>query len=251
MRGFESLFQFLVPLAFLAIWALTSLFNRDAQPLPPRQMRPPQPPPPPGTVGSPQRAPFASSTPQIVRPVVGPARAPARTAPAGWAQAGTAPPSTSTPATSRTSRRAGELDSDEDLLFLTTRSTPNSTRPQSPIAPQKPQRIAPRTRPAAAPVKAIRPPKAKLLKGTDGASMNESMARSYDATPLKMPAMPLHNASDSSASSVRPVADRGLEGGVTRLPDLRALRGSPALLRDAFVLSIIFGPPAAIHRRRP
>ncbi len=33
---FEILIQFIVPLMFLAIWALTSLLNRDAQPLPPR-----------------------------------------------------------------------------------------------------------------------------------------------------------------------------------------------------------------------
>ena len=32
----DNLFQFIVPLTFLAIWALTSLFNREAQPLPPR-----------------------------------------------------------------------------------------------------------------------------------------------------------------------------------------------------------------------
>ena len=32
----EFLLQFIVPLTFLAIWALTSLLNRDAQPLPPR-----------------------------------------------------------------------------------------------------------------------------------------------------------------------------------------------------------------------
>ena len=33
--GLDSLYQFIVPLTFLAIWALTSLFNREAQPLPP------------------------------------------------------------------------------------------------------------------------------------------------------------------------------------------------------------------------
>ena len=32
----EFLLQFIMPLTFLAIWALTSLLNRDAQPLPPR-----------------------------------------------------------------------------------------------------------------------------------------------------------------------------------------------------------------------
>ena len=36
----EILIQFIVPLTFLAIWALTSLLNRDAQPLPPRPGRP-------------------------------------------------------------------------------------------------------------------------------------------------------------------------------------------------------------------
>ena len=35
----EILLQFIVPLTFLAIWALTSLLNRDAQPLPPRPNR--------------------------------------------------------------------------------------------------------------------------------------------------------------------------------------------------------------------
>ncbi len=38
---FEILIQFIVPLMFLAIWALTSLLNRDAQPLPPRPVRAP------------------------------------------------------------------------------------------------------------------------------------------------------------------------------------------------------------------
>ncbi|MBV8609400.1 MAG: hypothetical protein JO034_18335, partial [Singulisphaera sp.] len=40
----DNLFQFIVPLTFLTIWALTSLFNREAQPLPPRSNRPPGPP---------------------------------------------------------------------------------------------------------------------------------------------------------------------------------------------------------------
>src|SRR5215472_16137044 len=35
----EILLQFIVPLTFLAIWALTALLNRDAQPLPPRPNR--------------------------------------------------------------------------------------------------------------------------------------------------------------------------------------------------------------------
>lgn len=36
----ELLIQFIVPLTFLAIWALTSILNRDGQPLPQRPQRP-------------------------------------------------------------------------------------------------------------------------------------------------------------------------------------------------------------------
>ncbi|MGE3822413.1 MAG: hypothetical protein AB7I30_23610 [Isosphaeraceae bacterium] len=43
MIRLENLFQFIVPLTFLAIWAITSLFNREAQPPPPRRARPPRP----------------------------------------------------------------------------------------------------------------------------------------------------------------------------------------------------------------
>ncbi|MCA1686614.1 MAG: hypothetical protein LC745_11705, partial [Planctomycetia bacterium] len=39
----NHLYQYIVPLAFIAIWALTSLFNRESQPLPPRTARPPVP----------------------------------------------------------------------------------------------------------------------------------------------------------------------------------------------------------------
>ncbi|MGC8641651.1 MAG: hypothetical protein ACP5XB_17430 [Isosphaeraceae bacterium] len=40
---FDVLINFIVPLTFLAIWALTAILNRDAQPLPPRTGRPPGP----------------------------------------------------------------------------------------------------------------------------------------------------------------------------------------------------------------
>src|SRR5689334_15553821 len=39
----DNVVQLIVPLTFVAIWALTAIFNRDAQPLPPRQGRPPGP----------------------------------------------------------------------------------------------------------------------------------------------------------------------------------------------------------------
>src|SRR4051794_1340206 len=48
MPHIDNLFQFIVPLTFLAIWALTSLFNREAPPLPQRMGRP-QPPGGPGS----------------------------------------------------------------------------------------------------------------------------------------------------------------------------------------------------------
>ncbi len=250
MRGFESLFQFLVPLAFLAIWALTSLFNRDAQPLPPRTVRPPLPPPPlpqPGPNAGGTRAPFAVSAPQIARP----AQSAARPQPTARAWADLKAQAAAPPAP-KASRRAGELDSDEDMLWLTSRSTPTpaAARPQTQPASKKPTRIAPKSRAAQAPAKSGRA-KGKLLTGTDGASMTESMAKSYDATPLKAPSTPLQSVSEGSVSAVRSGVVGLTDAAATRLPDLRGMRGSPGLLRDAFVLSIVFGPPAALHRRRP
>ena len=40
MRAIDALSQFFVPLIFLLVWAVTSLLNRDAQPLPQRPNRP-------------------------------------------------------------------------------------------------------------------------------------------------------------------------------------------------------------------
>ena len=51
----EFLLQFIVPLTFLAIWALTSLLNRDAQPLPPRPGAGRMPGPGPGSGSGPNR----------------------------------------------------------------------------------------------------------------------------------------------------------------------------------------------------
>src|SRR4051812_14996454 len=57
---FENIFQFIVPLTFFAIWALTSLFNREAQPLPPRSGRP---------LGPNGPRPMPSAPPDAPRPV--------------------------------------------------------------------------------------------------------------------------------------------------------------------------------------
>ena len=35
MRFGFDIYQYMVPLAFIAIWAMTSIFNRETQPLPP------------------------------------------------------------------------------------------------------------------------------------------------------------------------------------------------------------------------
>ena len=59
----QTLYPYLVPLTFLAIWALTSLFNREAQPLPPRVGRPSGPP-----SGVPGRVAAPNKTRPVQRP---------------------------------------------------------------------------------------------------------------------------------------------------------------------------------------
>src|SRR4051794_31456516 len=105
----DNLFQFIVPLTFLAIWALTSLLNREAQPLPPRTGRPRLPEGPgPGQGAGP------GGTPGTFRP-----EARNRDPAARWA------PPTAAERTASARRPAGRPD-EEILIIEETRRAPGS-----------------------------------------------------------------------------------------------------------------------------
>src|SRR4051794_8102397 len=105
----ENLIQFIVPLTFLAIWALTSLFNREAQPLPPRSGRVPGPGGARPGLGNPvSKAPLERRQEPFARPTTAPRQEPQR----------------------RPAQRSGRV-SDDDILIIesdTRRPSPGTTR---------------------------------------------------------------------------------------------------------------------------
>src|SRR5512142_3336320 len=225
----DNLFQFIVPLTFLAIWALTSLFNREAQPLPSRTGRAPNPP-------DPRPGGGLSTSP---RP---PERRPEplnRDPNQRWANP--TPPR----------RPAGRPD-DEILIIEPEprRMAPTSAAPPRPgtAASKRPARA----RPA--------PPAAKRPEPAPPRSLSSSMGGMTH--PLaRLQEIDLHR--DSQAKSVPP---EGQRHDLTKLPandpprtlfrpgaisfDARGALVTPSTLREALILNEILRPPLAIRRPR-
>ncbi|WZO99723.1 hypothetical protein EP7_001335 [Isosphaeraceae bacterium EP7] len=140
----DELIRAVVPLTFLAIWALTSLFNREAKPLPPRG----------GTAGGPL-GPYA----QPPRP---------QSAPQPWQPAQTGPAAGQKQPTMRWGGPAGGRPQvDDDILIIRDKPSQAFQRAK-PARPQKSQRS--------------REPKAHQAPATDIDSMKmESMTQNLTA----------------------------------------------------------------------
>ncbi len=121
----EQLVNYLVPLALLALWALTALFNRESQPLPPRTGRPPGPN---GPRPSPQPAPRANDW----RPEPSPRPAPS-------------PPRPAPTLSSRPTARAGDRI-DDGIVILESEPRRNEAAPSRGSGSATPRRAAKATR---------------------------------------------------------------------------------------------------------
>jgi hypothetical protein len=226
----ENLVQFIVPLTFLAIWALTSLFNREAHPLPQRVGRP-QPPGGPGL--------GAGAT---VR-----SEALAREANLRWAS-----PTSLDPRVVR--RPTGR--SDEEILIIEETRRPSSSSGNAPSQRASTgggARRGGRARPVAPAPKRPEPAAApRPLSGTlsSPASMGAPMNRPLELNPLSVPASPLM-ASDprdlarTVAEPTRPTTRPAQFG-----DDYKLLVSTPAKLREAILVSEILRPPLALRRRQ-
>jgi hypothetical protein len=249
---FDNLFQIVVPLTFLAIWALTSLLNREAQPLPPRLGRPqppvgPGPGPGPGPGGfGPGSAAVATSVSRLEglnRDAMG-RRGPAIMAPAP---------------------RPGGRGDDEILIIEETRRPGRS----APLAMANPAtrtgtpggsgtRRASRSRPSPpAAAKRSEPAGSRSLSGALAAPMPlvQPMSRTINLSPLSMPHSPLLGAdprtiASTVAEAVRPSAYAPSAQAGTGFPTVLGL-GSAARLRESIVLNEILQRPLALRRRGP
>jgi hypothetical protein len=222
----EEVIKAAVPLTFLAIWALTSLFNREAKPMPGRPMQGLGPRP-----GGPAAGPAAGPRP---------ANAMARDPAVRWGNPA------GTPATGAgTNRPLGRTD-DEVLVI---RSEP--TRAAQPPLPRPgaapPKRTVRAKSAPAAPPKRPEPSPSRPLAGTTGPALSQHLARPLDSTSLSGTAA-ANAASDAAAA----VYDAKPKSATTlALYDLRSLAGSRDELRKAIIINEILQPPVSRrHGRR-
>ncbi len=252
----EFLLQFIIPLTFLAIWALTSLLNRDAQPMPPR----------PGAGRGPGTGPARAGagggfSPSSRVEVTGAGRTTAAGRPASPVTERPVPARWSTAPTSGRpgggSSRAGGT-ADEGIVILESESrspqsssfspssaasNPRVTRASAPAA----RRGAARGRAASAPtIKPMEQERPRALTGLVGQAMAQKRAKPLEMTPLASPMSPLNQ-----ASAAEPARDTGRTP--TPAP-LECGRPCPAgfadQAREVALLGELLQPPVALRGRR-
>lgn len=257
----EILIQFIVPLMFLAIWALTSLLNRDAQPLPPRPGRPPG-------AGGPRpltRMPGQTEphSPGLGTPVQTPASSPLADHQTMWPGA-----SSALTARERAVQRPPLKNMNDAIVYIendpTTRGT---TRPASSPGPA-----------AATPSGSRLPRPAQQRKGTRGRAgttssapsqgraepkthralsdqINQSMAlqrnKPLEISPLFTSLAPLSLPLSQASVAPQVQQERGTANPVTLSGlDIRKLLSSPGKLREFALLTEVLQPPVSLRPRR-
>jgi hypothetical protein len=223
---FESLLQFIVPLAFLAIWALTSLFNREAQPLPPRTGRAP------GS-GGPRPTPGG----QAARPAT--ERRPTL-------QTGESFVRRSEP-DRRPSQRSTRSPDDGIVILESETKRPGSSSQR--IGAPSLRKGARGRSGSAQTAKRAEPTTPRMLASsmTSQASIASEVAQPRSLNPLVLPHSPLLSTNTAEPPKAISVADAAARATLTS-GDLRMLIGSPQRLRESFLMNEILQPPVALRR---
>lgn len=208
----DNLAQLIVPLILLAIWALTWLFNRDAQPIPPRSARAPGP-----NGGGPRQSP--SNSPSRMND----GRVPAS------AQGGP-------------TQRRNALGPDDEILIL----PQDPRRPQGATQPNR-QASPPARRPGEgrpSPKDTKRTPEVQTPR-----RLSASMSHAHEAPappPQALKRLSLPPTLELKDQTVGALAGAGLLGPPPDRAglDLHRLRNEPNGLRDSFILGdVLFRPP--------
>ena len=220
--NWESLIRAIVPLSFMAIWALTSLFNRDTKPKPtPRPaLRPDG-----SRAGVAARA--GEPTLRFGSPTGG------STTPLGARRP--APRQSDDDGIVILSSETSRLDRDREQRLIPTSTTAKRASRGKPLVPQRKAEPAPR--------------RAKLA----GVSQNVNQhltTTNLELTPLATmpPVASLGLAGAGSAAAV--VVQSGIQTGGGVRPSVGLGLSDPARLREAFVLNEILQPPVSMRARR-
>jgi hypothetical protein len=219
----NNIFQYIVPLTFLAIWALTWLLNREAQPLPPRANRPPGPRP-----GMPPR-------PLERRPEPVPRDPALRWQPTGSAD--------------RAGVRRPPTRPDSDIIIL--ESEPRRTPAPAPPRPAPGVVTRRNTRSKAAPQSSKRPETEtpRALSASLAKEADPQLGRPLELTPLKQLQTSLATAQAHDVGKTPSDPSRPARSGASPI-DIASLVRSPAKLREAVIMSEVLGPPIALRGRR-
>lgn len=274
----DLLIQFIVPLTFLAIWALTSILNRDGQPLPQRPQRPggPRPDPAeearrrreraraaaerswegagerPSPAGPPRPEPRRPSPPPIPNAADGgrprpqrPARpAPSQTVPAGF-------------------DGAGVFVKPDEVVFLdpaTGRrlmSSPiDGERPADASKPPSPPRRRKPDRQRASTEKAKRPPESETRRALSdhvGRLMTDlRQSQSLELQPLasKLEGLTTNLSQSVSLMDQQPLDEESIDSPIFDAHAIQDLLAERDKLREITVLSEVLRPPVSIRRMR-
>jgi hypothetical protein len=257
---FEILIQFIVPLMFLAIWALTSLLNRDAQPLPPRPGRQPG-------AGGPRPLGQAPGRPDLRS--LGPGTpTPARTATrmeerSIWPQT----PSTAATARERNVPRPPLKSVDEAIVYLENDPIKrNNSRQPSTSSPAAGVFQGPRSPRAAQQRKVSRgrsitsnnatgqgreePKTRRALSDQVNQSMALQRNKPLEIAPLVTPLAPLSLPLSQASVAPQSRQERGLGSSATpSVSDIRTMLSSPGKLREFALFTEILQPPVSLRRR--
>jgi hypothetical protein len=228
-----QLYQFIVPLTFLAIWALTSLFNREAQPLPPRAGRPPGPPGPAGPRPSPGSASSDWRTETIARE-----SAPVRTS--------------SQPGTHTGPRTDGRMDDGIRVIEVEQRRPIPPPPPGPRIGTPAPRRPG-KARPAAKETpRRAEPATPRTLSGSmeHQSSIAKEIGPALVLSPLHLaPSLLLTQASSSVAKIVEEARAHTAGQEAVTLAEIRAQLLVPSRVRETLILKEILEPPLALRNR--
>jgi len=250
--------QFIVLVAIMAIWALTSLLNREAQPLPPRPIRGPVPGPdglrPPLIGRSTQVNPgrYAGTTERLAGGIVERPN-PSSGRPEPFA-AGPARPVAGRGMTNDAGIVILESDARGSRPFAgTSTSSPSATAPRNPRGGQTRRSSRGRSSSNVNPTRPAEPGQPRALTTLITQSMAQKKNRPLELTPLDDPLAPLGMPLTHLATSALREQPKSWD-----LPPafdsaaLRTMLASRNKLREVALLSEILQPPLALRRpRRP
>ena len=220
----EQLYNFIVPLMFLAIWALTSLFSREAQQIPPRAARPQGPSGP-----RPASAPLQTWRSETLSREVNPQRpvAPGASKP---------PPKP-------------VLRPEEGIVILEPERTPQRT--QSNRTQGVNRRLPAKLRKSTPPPRPPEPAPQRTLGGSLASTMTSSMEPSQSLTKLSLGAVtgPLHGTTHDLTLVTQAAVSRPVDRAGPTAQELRDLLKSPEKVLQMMLLKELLGPPVALRGR--